>query len=281
MCAALFNAKYASAASMYAVSAGLYADSSKISDNAVLVLSDMGIVSDEVNPYRNHVSHTVTAQDMEEAYAVYGVSSKHAEQLKMRFPEYASKIYSFSEPIADPYGGDAEEYRKCLGDIDAAMSVLFSSEDRTADSPVVIADESMLGEIFAIETASFTCPWTEKSLLDAIKSKNVTVYAALDENGSAAGFSCLLVIGSEAELLNIAVSPVHRRKGYADVLFGRMLCDLIEKEVEAVYLEVRFSNTPAQKLYEKYGFEKLGLRKKYYTNPSEDAVLMKKTIDLT
>ena len=56
--------------------------------------------------------------------------------------------------------------------------------------------------------------------------------------------------------------------------------DLIEKEVEAVYLEVRFSNTPAQKLYEKYGFEKLGLRKKYYTNPSEDAVLMKKTIDL-
>ncbi len=79
---------------------------------------------------------------------------------------------------------------------------------------VVIADESMLGEILSIENASFTCPWSETSFREAFASDRITVYAAICGE-RVAGFSCLLALGDEAEVLNIAASPGYRRRGKA------------------------------------------------------------------
>jgi len=279
MCAALFNEKYSPGTSMRAFSAGLITDSSPISKNAADALSAYGISSDENNPYKSHISHTVCEQDILDAEIVYGVSLAHALELKKRFPEYAKKIQSFPIAISDPYGSGIAEYKKCLDDIACVLSLIFSRvpADISVNS-VVIADSSMLDEILDIENASFTCPWSRKSFVEAFNSGNITVYAVKDENEAVAGFSCLLIIGAEAELLNIAVSQHHRRKGYADVLMKRMLNDCAAEKVESVYLEVRKSNVPAQSLYEKYGFISIGIRKKYYTNPAEDAVLMKKLV---
>lgn len=125
MCAALFNEKYSGLTS-YAVSAGLFADGSAISDNAVLALEQYGIKSTEFNNYKAHVSRNVTARAMEEADTVIGVTKSHAMELTFRFPAFATKIMPMPLEISDPYGGSLSDYEKCLSDIDAALEILFS-----------------------------------------------------------------------------------------------------------------------------------------------------------
>ncbi len=79
----------------------------------------------------------------------------------------------------------------------------------------------------------------------------------------------------EAELLLIATHPDHLQQGYAQALLESSIAEL---KVRAVFLEVRPSNLPAQKLYEKLGFLQISERKKYYQNPTEDAIIFKKTL---
>ncbi len=124
MCAALFNAKYAGL-THHAVSAGLFADGSAISDNAVTALENSGIKATHGNDYRSHFSHTVTEADIEKSTLIIGVSSSHAFQLIMRFPAYASKITALPLEISDPFGGNIEDYENCLKNIDTALNIMF------------------------------------------------------------------------------------------------------------------------------------------------------------
>jgi len=275
MCAALFNYLYSEKLSSIAFSAGLMADSSPISKNAVSALSEFGVAAESAGNFIDHISHTVTKEDMESADLVFGVTEAHAARLTEMFREYEDEIHALPISIADPYGMDIAAYKRCLGSIDCALGLIFGDTDHVG---VTAADDDMLDEIMRIENEAFTCPWSRRSFVEALNSRNITVYAVRDDDGILAGFSCLLVIGSEAELLNIAVSSSHRRMGFADRLMSRMMSDCTKRGVESVYLEVRQSNTPAQILYEKFGFVRLGIRKKYYTDPVEDAVLMRKII---
>lgn len=124
MCAALFNDRYAGLTD-HAVSAGIAADGSPISANAVAALEELGIRSTEDNNYRSHVSHTVTESDLERADKIVCVSSNHMMILMMKYPAYASKISALPFAISDPYGGDIDDYKKCLADIDSALSEIF------------------------------------------------------------------------------------------------------------------------------------------------------------
>jgi protein-tyrosine-phosphatase len=128
MCAALFNDRFAGMTN-HAVSAGLAADSSPISANAIFALEDFGIRSTPANDYKNHVSHSVTESDLERADEVICVSSSHMMALIMRYPGFASKITSLPFAISDPYGGSIEEYKKCLSDISSALSEIFTGSD--------------------------------------------------------------------------------------------------------------------------------------------------------
>lgn len=130
MCAALFNDKYSCLTSMRAKSAGLYADGSPISANAIAALRDSGVKACADNDYLNHISHTVTEQDIASASLIYGVTSSHAMQLKLMFPAYESKISVLPLHITDPFGSDTEVYKRCLENIDAALALLFSSSDK-------------------------------------------------------------------------------------------------------------------------------------------------------
>ena len=140
------------------------------------------------------------------------------------------------------------------------------------------AEPRMLPEILAIENRSFTCPWSENNFLEAFASDRITVYAA-EEDGKLLGFSCLLTIADEAEILNIASAPDARRRGVGQALLQRMLLDCAGHGIASVYLEARESNAPARGLYLKNGFEEIGVRKNYYERPRENAVLMKFTIN--
>lgn len=126
MAAALFNHLFTDRG--IAVSAGLAADGSPISANAVHALRQREIPSSGVNDYEKHVSRTVTPELMRSAGRVIGISARHAMALMSAFPEYAEKIGAMPVDIADPYGGSAEEYVRCLAEIEAAEKELFGRD---------------------------------------------------------------------------------------------------------------------------------------------------------
>jgi len=81
----------------------------------------------------------------------------------------------------------------------------------------------------------------------------------------------------ESDMMNVAVHPDYRRQGIAEALVELLISELSEKDNHALLLEVRASNAPAIAMYEKLDFRQVGLRKNYYRNPKEDALIMKRT----
>lgn len=141
------------------------------------------------------------------------------------------------------------------------------------------ASIDLLDEIAAMELRAFAVPWSKKTFEGAFAADTVTVLAALDEDGTLMGYACLLVIAPDGELMNIAVDSCFRGRGVGSALMEAVLERALLLGAEDIFLEVRDSNAPARHLYEKYGFETLGRRKKYYQKPVEDAILMKKSLD--
>ena len=88
------------------------------------------------------------------------------------------------------------------------------------------------------------------------------------------GFTSMWVMADEAHITNIAVRQSHQRQGIGELLLISIIDLANELKASTVTLEVRVSNLPAQKLYRKYGFEQVGLRRNYYTDNREDALLM-------
>lgn len=114
-----------------AVSAGLYADGSPISENAVRALENAGIRSLPDNDYKSHISQSVTPELMQNCDRVIGISGNHAMRLISLFPQYASKISCMPHDIPDPYGGDLAAYENCLAAIRAGIVELFFPESGT------------------------------------------------------------------------------------------------------------------------------------------------------
>lgn len=135
------------------------------------------------------------------------------------------------------------------------------------------AEKADLPEILEIERAIFSVPWSENGFLFEIDSPE-SHFTLAEADGRIAGFIIIHRSYDEAEIYNVAVREEYRRLGIADMLMqdARMYAALWS--VQRVFLEVRQSNVPARALYKKHGFEVLGVRKKYYDEPKEDAILM-------
>ncbi len=133
-------------------------------------------------------------------------------------------------------------------------------------------------EILEIEKESFTTPWSAISFYNEIYNpRSLSRVAVIIENESPvtiAGYICMNRILDECHILNLAVKPEHRRKGIARALLKNVFDSDEIKPCRFVYLEVRVSNYPARNLYKSFGFKEIGLRKGYYYNPVEDAVVM-------
>lgn len=133
--------------------------------------------------------------------------------------------------------------------------------------------EEDLPYVLNIATQSFSLPWSLKTFKDEFLNPK-TIFKVAECDGEIAGYVVLRKILDEAELLSIAVKPELRRKGIATELMKSLLNE-IKDSVRYCFLEVRVSNIKAINLYEKLGFKKVGLRKKYYTLPEEDAIIMR------
>jgi ribosomal-protein-alanine N-acetyltransferase len=138
-----------------------------------------------------------------------------------------------------------------------------------------VSSERDIDDILRIESASFTRPWTREMYLSELEHRDVAFfYIARDPVGEAIGFcSCWRVL-DEVHINNLAVVPEHRRAGVASALLERVLRDGAARGASRATLEVRRSNVPALKLYEKFGFTVSGVRRGYYTHPDEDALVL-------
>ncbi len=123
--------------------------------------------------------------------------------------------------------------------------------------------------IIEIEKASFSEPWSEKTIAGALFGDTGGAVKALVQGGEKpVGFVIFSLIDGEAEIYDIAVAPESRRKGV-----GRELIEGALKIAERAFLEVREGNIPAKELYKAAGFKEYGIRKGYYSD-GENAVVM-------
>lgn len=140
-------------------------------------------------------------------------------------------------------------------------------------------DPAMLPEIYAIEQASFTDAWSMDALSQTAAREDSLFLTVVDtETDTHCAFGCILTVANEGELVDIAVSPAYRGCGLGQMLMEALLAEVQKQQVEHIFLEVRQSNTPARRLYKKNGFVEIGVRKRYYREPVEDAVLMQWTV---
>ena len=137
--------------------------------------------------------------------------------------------------------------------------------------------EEHLDALFALEERCFSAPWSKNSFLGALRSP-FTFGFGLFEEEKLVGYAFLFALFEEGEVMNIAIAPEKRGEGLSKLLFEALLEKAKEQQVEILRLEVRQSNLPATGLYKRYGFQEYGIRKGYYTNPREDAVLMEKNL---
>lgn len=132
-----------------------------------------------------------------------------------------------------------------------------------------------LSAVMKIERDSFTHPWSEHSFVSELENPKSYAFVAID-NDEVIGFAVLSVVLDEGSLLDIAVDKSYRRKGVAKKLFEAVQKVAEDNKLSFITLEVRVSGTPAISLYKAMGFEQVAIRKNYYSNPIEDAVLMTK-----
>lgn len=134
-------------------------------------------------------------------------------------------------------------------------------------------DISHLDEVLVISNLSFNIPWSRESFLKELEN-NFSRYVVAICDDHVVGFGGMWLILDEGHITNIAVHPEYRKNKIGSVILSALFDICKREDATSLTLEVRESNIAAQKLYEKFGFVKEGLRKKYYHDNGENAILM-------
>lgn len=124
-----------------------------------------------------------------------------------------------------------------------------------------------------IEKRSFSLPWSEKSFEESIGLSHA-IFLVAEKKQQILGYCGMYQVFDEGDITNIAVLPEYRGMGIAGRLLETLFGYSVEKGIADITLEVRESNESAIHLYEKYGFERVGIRKNFYEKPVEHAVIM-------
>ena len=130
--------------------------------------------------------------------------------------------------------------------------------------------------VAALEKKVFATPWSEKSL-ELLCTENGFGFVAL-EGDTVTAYGGMLTVLDEGQITNIATHPNYRRQGLAAKVLSALLEQARAKGIASVTLEVRVSNQAAIALYQKFGFSVVGKRVRFYTHPTEDALIMQCTL---
>ena len=240
-------------------SRGLSVGFQKISDNSLKALKEIGIDMSE------HISKPISKEDVLWADKIYCMSEAHKMAI---LPIAPDKTYLLGNGIPDPFGGDLDEYKICRDSIIAEIDSLFPTFS------VVPVEHKHLKQIAKLEKVVFSTPWSEDALLDAFS--HGTKFFVAQKGDTVLGYIGISCVVDEGYITNVAVFPEFRCMGVGTALLNKVFSLKDELSLSFISLEVRESNLSAIHLYEKMGFETEGLRKNFYTNPSENALIMTK-----
>lgn len=134
--------------------------------------------------------------------------------------------------------------------------------------------EDDLTQILEIEKKSFATPWTYDAFYNELHTNQFAHYIVAEVDHQIIGYCGLWVIIDEGHITNIAILPEYRGNGLGEQLLREVMRSAKEYGAETLTLEVRVTNTVAQNLYRKLGFQNGGIRKSYYTDNYEDALVM-------
>jgi len=138
--------------------------------------------------------------------------------------------------------------------------------------------ESDLDRIMEIEEKSFNPPWSREAFLLELTKNLLAKYIVAEVDGVVVGYGGIWFIIDEGHVTNIAVDENYRGMGIGSKILEGLIQLCIDRNITAMTLEVRKSNIVAQSLYKKYGFKECGIRKGYYHDNNEDAIIMWKDI---
>ena len=143
-------------------------------------------------------------------------------------------------------------------------------------APVVIEDMTMedVAAVQEVERASFPVPWPANAFRHELTQNRNARYIVARSGPRIVGYAGLWLMVDEAHVTTFAVHPEHRRLRIGERLLQRLFEIAVVMNAEWLTLEVRASNLPAQQLYEKYGFRRAGVRRRYYSDNNEDALIM-------
>ena len=138
--------------------------------------------------------------------------------------------------------------------------------------------EKHIDQVYQIELDSFSIPWTRGDFVNELKNK-ITIYIVAMEGQEVIGYAGMWHVVNEGHIVNVAVKEERRCQGVGSRLIEKFVEIAREKEMMGLTLEVRMSNAAGQRLYHKYGFKAEGIRRRYYADTGEDAVIMWKYMD--
>lgn len=140
---------------------------------------------------------------------------------------------------------------------------------------IIPMNESHVSRVAELEKLCFSDPWSEKSVTSELENE-LSLWLVAEEDGIVCGYVGSQTVLDETDMMNIAVAPNCRRQGVAAALIADLVDRLKARGSRCLRLEVRESNAPAIALYLHLGFTQLGVRKNYYRNPKENALILGK-----
>ena len=130
-----------------------------------------------------------------------------------------------------------------------------------------------LEQVMEIENQLFSVPWTKEGYFTFL-TRDDTMFLVVEEKGKILGYCGLLMVLDEGDVTNVAVCRERQREGIGNFLVSSLLRLAGDQGISMIHLEVRSGNETAIRLYERLGFQRDGIRRNYYSDPEEDAVLM-------
>ena len=140
---------------------------------------------------------------------------------------------------------------------------------------ILVMNEDHINQIVEMEQLYFSDPWSASAFQSELDN-SLALWLVAVEGDRVLGYVGSQTVLGQADMMNLAVSPLFRRQGVASGLVDALIKHLKERDVHVLVLEVRASNEPAIRLYEKYGFVQVGRRPNYYAHPKEDALILTK-----
>jgi ribosomal-protein-alanine N-acetyltransferase len=131
-----------------------------------------------------------------------------------------------------------------------------------------------IAQVVAIEQVSFAIPWTFETFEREMTINEYARYTVMEKDGAIIGYCGMWLILDESHITNIAILPEYRGRNLGEALLNEVIEKAKKLGAHSMTLEVRVSNEIAQKLYRKFGFLNGGIRKRYYTDNYEDALVM-------